>query len=248
MRALQKSNRSGLGGYRWKTLVFYGILTTLAFLVIMMIVAVSSRTKFTAQSVPMRASVVLDAGHGGLDGGAVSADGVCEAPLTLQITLRARDVFTLFGVQPLLTRSDDHSLGFDPSATIRENKRADLEGRLAIMRQWPDVPFISIHLNQFPDPKYSGSQVFYAQNGKGGEGLANAMQGRMRAFLDRENSRVCKPAPEGVFLMKNACAPAVTVECGFLSNPAECALLQEKEYQTKIALAIFGGYLDFVRG
>lgn len=236
-----------LGGYSLKTLFFYGILTTLAIVVIMMIVSVSSRTKFTGGEVPLRCDLILDAGHGGLDGGAVSGDGICEAPLTLQITLKTRDVFTLFGFQPLLTRSDDHSLGFDPEASIRQNKRADLEGRLACMRQWPDAPFISIHLNQFPDPKYRGAQAFYAANGKGGEVLADKLQKRL-CGLDPENGRVYKPSPEGVFLMKNACSAAVTVECGFLSNPEECALLQEKNYQTKIALAVLGGYLDYIRG
>ena len=114
-----------------------------------------------------------------------------------------------------------------------------------IARQYPDTPFLSIHLNQFPQTRYTGAQVFY---GNSGQLLAASLQDCLRTILDPTNERVCKPAPEGVFLMKNIAAPAVTIECGFLSNPEECRLLQQNDYQTKIALAITGGYQRYNRG
>ena len=234
-----------MGGFRWKTLLFYGILTLLTLIAIILIITVNSQTKFAYEQVPFHVDVILDAGHGGMDGGAVSVDGVCEAPITLSIAGKTQALMGFCGIQALMTRSDDASLDFQPDASARANKNADLNARLKIARQYPDCPYLSIHLNQFPQAQYAGAQVFY---GGSGEQLALALQDGLRAALAPENNRVCKPAPEGVFLMKNISAPAVTIECGFLSNPEECALLQQNSYQTKIALAITTGYQQYNRG
>ncbi|MBR5536313.1 MAG: N-acetylmuramoyl-L-alanine amidase [Clostridia bacterium] len=193
----------------------------------------------------MQVDVILDAGHGGLDGGAVSADGVCEAPITLVVAQKTQALFGFCGKTALMTRNDDTSLGYRPDASARENKNADLHARLEIARDYPECPFVSIHLNKFSQPQYAGAQVFY---GGAGEQLAQTLQEALRTALDPENQRVCKPAPEGVFLMKNIQGPAVTVECGFLSNEEECAKLQRDDYQTKIALALVSGYERYSRG
>ena len=234
-----------MGGFRWKTLLFYGILTFLTLIAIILIVVVNSKTRFASELVELQVDVILDAGHGGLDGGAVSPDGVCEAPITLVVAQKTQALFGFCGRTALMTRMDDSSLGYQADATARENKNADLHARLAIARKYPKCPFFSIHLNQFSQAQYAGAQVFY---GGAGEQLAQALQEALRAALDPENQRVCKPAPEGVFLMRNIQAPAVTVECGFLSNPEECAKLQQDEYQTKIALALVSGYERYCRG
>ena len=234
-----------MGGFRWKTIIFYGILTLLTLIAIILIITVNSQTKFAAGEIRLRADLILDAGHGGMDGGAVSPEGVCEAPITLAITHKCRDLFGFFGIQALMTRTDDSSLDYREGASARENKNADLNARLTVAKEYPACPFISIHLNKFAQAKYSGAQVFYNREGLD---LAQHLQDGLRAVLDPENQRVCKPAPEGVFLMKNITGPAVTVECGFLSNPEECAKLQQDQYQTKIALAIVSGYETYVRG
>ena len=234
-----------MGGYRWKTLVFYGTLTFLTLIAIILMITVNSKTRFASELIEMQVDVILDAGHGGIDGGAVSADGVCEAPITLAIAQKTQALFGFCGRAALMTRTDDTSLAYQAEATVRQNKNADLHARLEIARQYPRAPFLSIHLNQFSQAKYAGAQVFY---GGTGETLALALQDSLRAVLDPENTRVCKPAPEGVFLMKNIPSPAVTVECGFLSNPEECALLRKDDYQTKIALAIVSGYEVYNRG
>ena len=234
-----------MGGFRWKTLLFYGILTFLTLIAIILMIVVNSKTRFASELVEMQVDVILDAGHGGIDGGAVSADGVCEAPITLAIAQKTQALFGFCGRTALMTRSDDASLHYQPEASTRQNKNADLHARLDIARQYPGCPFLSIHLNQFSQAQYAGAQVFY---GGAGQQLALAMQERIRCVLDPENDRVCKPAPEGVFLMKNISAPAVTIECGFLSNPEECAKLQQDDYQTKIALAIVSGYEVYNRG
>lgn len=234
-----------MGGFHWKTLLFYGILTLLTLIAIILIITVNSQTKFAVQEVPIRADVILDAGHGGMDGGAVSADGICEAPITLSIAQKTQQLMLFCGTNALMTRNDDTSLNYRDGASVRENKNADLQARLALSRQYPNCPFLSIHLNQFSQAKYSGSQVFYGPNG---QRLAETLQFCLKAVLDPENERVCKPAPEGVFLMKNISAPAVTIECGFLSNPEECAKLQQDPYQTRIALAIVSGFEIYNRG
>jgi len=232
-------------GMRWKTVLFYGILTLLTLIAIILVIIVNSKTKFASGEASLRVDLILDAGHGGMDGGAVSADGVCEAPITLLITQKTRDLFGFWGINAVMTRTDAASLDFRPEASVRANKNADLNARLKIAQRFPGVPFLSIHLHQFAQASYSGAQVFY---GKAGEPLALLLQEKLRFVLDPGNDRVCKPAPEGIFLMKNITAPAVTIECGFLSNPQECVLLQEDSYQTKIAIAIVQGFDYYNRG
>ena len=234
-----------MGGYRWKTLLFYGILTFLTLIAIILMVTVNSKTRFAVELIEMQVDVILDAGHGGMDGGAVSTDGVCEAPITLAIAQKCQTLFAFCGKSALMTRTDQGSLDYREDASARQNKNADLHARLEIARQYPDCPFLSIHLNQFSQSKYAGAQAFY---GTAGESLAQAMQEALRAVADPKNERVCKPAPDGVFLMKNIQSPAVTIECGFLSNPEECAKLQQDDYQTKLALAIVSGYERYIRG
>lgn len=234
-----------MGGFHWKTLVFYGILTFLTLIAIILMIVVNSKTRFVTEFVEMQVDVILDAGHGGIDGGAVSPDGVCEAPITLSVAQKTQALFGFCGRNALMTRTDENSLDYRPEATARQNKNADLHARLEIARQYPACPFFSIHLNQFSQTQYDGAQVFY---GGAGEQLAQYLQEALRAALDPENQRVCKPAPEGVFLMKNIQGPAVTVECGFLSNPEECAALQRDDYQTRIALALVSGYERYNRG
>lgn len=239
------NSRGSLWGFRIPTLIFYGALTILTLTVILLLIAVNSRTRL-AQATPRITApeVLLDAGHGGMDGGAVSPDGVCEAPITLAIAEKTRLVFAFAGISAGMVREDAASLDYTPGASARDNKNADLNARLALARQHPDSAFLSIHLNQFSQSQYAGAQVFYSENHPRSRLLAEQLQQALRKGLNPENQRLCKPAPEGVFLMENIASPAVTIECGFLSNPAECALLQQEPYQIKIALAIVSGYLE----
>ncbi len=234
-----------MGGFRVKTLLFYGALTLLTMIAIMMVITANSKTKFSSSITPLHIDLIIDAGHGGMDGGAVSQNGICEAPITLAVSRKTQALFGFLGRNALLSRTDAGSLDYRESATLRENKNADLNARLNISRAYPACPFLSIHLNQFSDGQYSGAQVFYNREGAL---LALCLQDRLRAILDPKNARLSKPAPDGVFLMKNITAPAVTIECGFLSNAEECALLAESNYQTKIALAIVSGYESYYRG
>lgn len=191
------------------------------------------------------APVILDPGHGGLDGGAVSDEGMPEAPLNLAIALRTRELLRFLGVSVLMTRENDDSLDYDPGQTIRQNKRSDLNARLKLARDHPESPFVSIHLNKYQQERYHGAQVFYSPNNSGSRRLADLLQARLR-LLDPENERTARLTPDGVFLMEQIRSPAVTAECGFLSNRREASLLAETQYQIKLAAALCCGCIDYI--
>ena len=195
---------------------------------------------------PCLPEVIIDAGHGGLDGGAVSPSGLVEAPLNLDISLRLRDLFSFIGVRSILTRTDESSLGYSEEQTTRENKRADLQARLQVAENNPNCAFLSIHLNKYVQEKYRGAQIFYSPNHTASLQLAACLQEKMRLCLDPGNDRRAKLSPDTVFLMKTIRAPAVTIECGFLSNPEETALLNTPAYRLKIAASICCGYVDYM--
>ncbi len=194
-----------------------------------------------------RAVVILDAGHGGADGGAVSLNNVPEAQINLKITFKIRDFMGFLGIPAALTRDSEGSLDYDPGKTLRENKSADIKARLRMSQNMPLCDFLSIHLNKFGQSKYYGAQVFYGDKNADSQRLADTIQSALREYLDKDNERQAKPAPKTVFLMKNIEAPTVTVECGFLSNPEEEARLVSDEYQTMVAIAVTKGYTEYLR-
>lgn len=231
---------------RDRTILFYLILTILSLTVIVLLIARGStpHSKTAFSSIAMHQIVLLDPGHGGLDGGA-TVEGVSEAPINLIISQKTALLLEFLGQNARLTRTDDQSLDYNPSATARQNKNADLKARLALWKTQPGNPFISIHLNQFSQEKYAGAQVFWSQNDPSSQVLAAALQESMRLALDPQNFRKAKPCGE-VFLMEEITGTAVTVECGFLSNSTERGKLQQEGYQTKTAVAIACGYLQFI--
>jgi len=185
-----------LWGFRPGTLLFYTILTLLSLTVILFLVVTGSRPRRTALETGARLEVLLDAGHGGMDGGAVSPEGVCEAPITLSVSRRTQLLLGFAGVSAGMVREDESSLDFSPEASPRQNKNADLNARLALARSHPECPFLSIHLNQFSQPVYSGAQVFYSPNHPKSVPLAETLQKTLRQALDPGNDRQIKPAPE----------------------------------------------------
>lgn len=200
----------------------------------------------TFAAVPWEPCVLLDAGHGGEDGGAVSENGTCEAAINLTITQKTAALMRFLGLHARLTRSSEQSLDYQAGAPTRTNKVADLNARLRLAQSEPQLDFVSIHLNKFGQEKYYGAQVFYSLNAPRSQTMAECLQAKLRATLDPQNTRVCKPSPDGVMLMQKITSPAVTVECGFLSNHAEEAKLRSDAYQTKIAIAITCGYIDYL--
>ncbi|MBM6869238.1 N-acetylmuramoyl-L-alanine amidase [Pseudoflavonifractor phocaeensis] len=189
---------------------------------------------------------ILDAGHGGEDGGAVSVTGVAESGINLAITRKLEWVLVLCGTVPEVLRREDVSL-HDPEAdTLREKKSSDLHNRAAAVEACPNGVLISIHQNSYPDSRYHGAQVFYG-GGEGSALFAQQTQALLRQTLDPENSREAKPIPDTVYLMNHVTCPAILVECGFLSNPEEEQLLLRDDYQRKLALVLAGAWFQWTQ-
>lgn len=192
----------------------------------------SSAEVFSAQKQPV--TVILDAGHGGEDGGAVSCTGVYESVINLEISNRLADLFPLLGVRVRSLRTEDTSV-YDPSCvTISEKKVSDLKNRVRMVNEVPNGLLVSIHQNEFPEAKYSGAQVFFAPNS---EELAKEVQQALRLGLDENNNRQCKKA-DNIYLMNHITCPGILVECGFLSNPDEEAKLRQPDYQKRLSVCI----------
>ena len=191
------------------------------------------------------ATVIIDAGHGGEDGGAVSPAGNVESLVNLGIAKRLDQILGLYGADVIMLRTEDVSLHDSTAETLRQKKVSDLKNRVATINATPDATLISIHQNTFAgSSKYHGAQVFYA-NPDLTLPFAQYTQETLRQALDPDNSRVATKIPDTVYLMKNITCRAILVECGFLSNPTEDALLQTDGYQTKIAAALAGAYLSY---
>lgn len=189
----------------------------------------------------IKKTVILDAGHGGFDGGASAGD-VLEKDINLKIALFLADHLKLSGYDVILTREDDSATN-DEGERIRSKKISDMKNRLALMKSYPDAFFVSIHLNKYSDSQPKGTQVFYSQKTEESKLLAQSIQQTVKELLQSDNHREIKPATRDTYLLYNAPIPAVIVECGFLSNPAELALLKTEEYQKKMAFAVYCGII-----
>lgn len=194
--------------------------------------------------VPSGPVVVLDAGHGGEDGGAISVTGVQESGINLAITLRLRDLLRLLGCEPVLTRDGDYAIYDDDCSTIAQKKASDLRNRVALIQQTGPSVLMSIHQNQFEQAQYSGAQVFYATT-QGSAELAEQLQQALCTGLDPDNHRKCKPIG-AVYLMQHVDCTAVLIECGFLSNREDEALLRSEDYQKQLSCAITAGLLQYL--
>lgn len=186
--------------------------------------------------------LIIDAGHGGEDGGAVSLTGALESHINLAVAKQLDGVLGLYGVQTLLLREEDISLHDKDALTLRQKKNSDLHNRVSMVEEHGNAVLLSIHQNSYPDGRSSGAQVFYAPT-EGSQVLAQTMQETLRAALDPQNARQEKQIPETIYLMNHISCPGVLVECGFLTNPQEERLLRSGAYQTKLAAALAGGYL-----
>ena len=160
--------------------------------------------------------------------------------------LRLRDILELSGYRVEVTRDSDRSVHDAGVEGIAAQKSSDMDNRLALFNSSPDAVCVSIHQNQFTDPVYSGAQMFYSSSHRHSEELAQAMQNRFRELLQPDNEREIKHCGKELFLCYYSENPTVMAECGFLSNPAEAALLNTEEYQQKVALTLFAGINDYI--
>lgn len=198
-------------------------------------------------SAEMLPTIIIDAGHGGFDGGTSSDDGIIEKDINLKISLYLCEYLNFFGFNTILTREKDESLESDGLSTIREKKSSDIHNRMDLMEKTDNALFVSIHQNHYSVEKYYGLQVFYSPNfSDESSQLAQSIQETVTELLQQDNERQIKKCGTSVYLMYNAVKPAVLVECGFLSNYNESQLLKTEEYQKKIAFCIALGIRDYV--
>ena len=188
--------------------------------------------------------IVLDAGHGGEDGGAVSSSGVVESDINLQFTEKLKDILSLNGYKIVMTREDNSDLADKSIETISGRKKSDMHRRLDIYNSHIQNVAISIHQNIFPADSCKGTQVFYSTQTQSGKVLADNITDTVKKYLQPENQRLSKPTSGSIFLLDNAKIPAVIVECGFLSNSEELKQLCDQDYQEKFSYCVFLGLLN----
>ncbi|AIC92694.1 MULTISPECIES: N-acetylmuramoyl-L-alanine amidase CwlD [Shouchella] len=190
--------------------------------------------------------IVLDPGHGGMDGGASSKEGVLEKEVTLEVSIKLRDYLQEAGALVLMTREEDVDLANEGTKKIKHRKTEDLKKRVEMVNESDADFFISVHMNAIPSPKWRGAQTFYHLKNKQNEDLAVFIQEEMKRNLENTN-RYAKPIHH-VYLLKQATIPGALIEAGFLSNPEEALLLETDDYQQKMAASIYEGILRFASG
>ena len=224
------------------------------FIIVMIIISISSflisnkeNVRDTVQTVSLPVSgkiIVLDAGHGLPDKGAQSPNGVSESEINLSITKKVQLLLEQSGCNVILTRSDENGIYGLDSNTIREKKVSDIKNRVKIGNESSANAFISIHLNKIPQSKYYGWQTFFKQNNEESEQLAKSIQAELNNSIQKTNKREALKIT-GKYIIEHVEIPITIIECGFLSNPEEEKLLQEDEYQNKLAWGIYNGIMDY---
>lgn len=189
-------------------------------------------------------TVVIDAGHGGEDGGAVSSNGVSEATINLKIALKVQNLLEQSGCTVILTRSDENAIYDIDNKTLKQKKVSDIKERVKIGNESSADIFVSIHLNKILQSQYDGWQTFFKNGNEQGEKLATAIQENLNESIQKENKRVPLKI-DNVYIINNVEIPTCIVECGFLSNPEEERNLQEDEYQNRLAWGIYTGIIDY---
>lgn len=189
--------------------------------------------------------IVIDAGHGNPDGGALGISGSHEADINLKIAKKTGDFLQKCGAHVIYTRENNEAVADDLNDSIKNIKKSDMSNRKIIRDNSDADVFISIHMNIFAESKYSGAQVFY-NNSVGSKVLAEYIQKSFKENVDRENNRNIKDAKNSIYILNNCTFPSVLVECGFISNPYEEKKLLSDDYQDKIAYAISSGIINFL--
>ena len=191
-------------------------------------------------------TVILDPGHGGEDGGAVGKNGVYEKDLNLSIAKKLSEQLADMNVSVICTRTEDILL-YDKTQDYKGKKKIlDLAARLKIARDTENPIFISIHMNAFSQTQYSGLQVYYSKNDPRSEELARCIQNAVQKELQPTNTRKIKQASTNIYLLDRITTPAILIECGFLSNPEECALLSTDEYQEALTFLLADVIAEYV--
>lgn len=231
-----------------KTKHLYIIICTLLFITfIIFMLSAFKNISYTAnadisEKLP---TVIVDAGHGGEDGGCVALDGTLEKDINLKISNKIASILENFGFDVIKIRDDDKSIYDDTAKTISQKKVSDLHNRVDIFNSDDNNVVLSIHQNKFDDSKYHGTQVFYSNNNESSKELADCIKNSITNLIQKDNDRECKKADSSIFILDKTSVPAVIVECGFLSNGEEREKLKTEKYQDEIAYSICLGFLEY---
>ena len=226
----------------WYLYLLYG--TTIAAFVIT-VHWVSRGTTAFVENLPIqrRFSILIDPGHGGEDGGAISCSGLPESRYNLEISLRLKDLMEFLGSDVRMTRNTDISI-HQVGNTIAQKKVSDLKERVRIANSVDKTVLLSIHQNHFSDGRYHGAQVFYAGT-SGSDKLAGCLQEAFCKTLNPSSKRQSKKS-SGVFVMEHIRCIGVLIECGFLSNQQEEAKLRDANYQKQLCMVIAATVSQFL--
>ena len=192
---------------------------------------------------PVR-TIIIDAGHGGFDGGAVGVGGLVEKEINLSVAQKLESMLAFLGYDTVMTRDEDEALGKE-GESIHGRKVSDIKYRLSLLESAPDALLISVHQNFFGG-KAEGAQIFYGPINPESRSLAEMLQNGFKCLLQPENDRAAKPAGSNIYLLYHATRPAVMVECGFISNREEAAKLSEMEYQKKLCFVMASGLAEYM--
>lgn len=218
----------------WRITAVYGAVV----ITLLMGVHLGSRAVTTLSEnavLERRHCIIIDPGHGGEDGGAVSCSGLPESIYNLEISLRINDLLNLLGYQTRMIRTSDISV-YTKGNTLAQKKASDLKERVRLVNETEHALLLSIHQNHFPDDRYSGAQTFYAKT-EGSQQLAEQLQEALIASVNPGSNRQIKKC-SGIYIMEHIQCPGVLIECGFLSNTEEAAKLKSPDYQKKLSTVI----------
>lgn len=230
--------------YHWVGFLPFYLLAVIVFVGIAQIGSDAVTAVKQNTPVPRKYCFVIDAGHGGIDGGATSCTGVLESTINLEIALKLNDLMQFLGFDTVMTRTTDTSIHIK-GETIAAQKVSDLKERVRIVNETENAVLISIHQNTFSDSRYGGAQVFYAANGNSRQ-LAEKLQTAFSQTVNTGSNRKCKTS-KGIYLMEHIEQMGLLIECGFLSNPQEEAKLRNHAYQKQLCTVIastIGTYLS----
>lgn len=229
LRALLKEHTTAF------LLCLAAVLTLVAFLINLRPKAAESGLSSLTESV-----LIIDAGHGGIDGGAIGVDGSRESDINLAIARKLQMACDFYGVRNIMTRTDD-SRGSD---ALTYSEHAELVYRTELANSVPNGVFMSIHQNCFPTAQPSGPQVLFADNELSRQ-LGQLTHSKLVSCLDPQNRRLAEPDKNNIFVLSKVKCPAVLVECGFVSNHSDITKLNDPSYQTSLSTVLLASYLQF---
>lgn len=208
----------------------------------------NEKAVMSLSSSPVNETVfIIDAGHGGLDGGAVAKDGTVEKDINLSTALKLRSMMNALGFKTENTRTEDIMTCNDGLSTLREKKVSDIRNRLKLLESTEKGVLISIHQNSYPSSTSKGSQVFYSGGNEQSSVLAEFIQNSLVSMIQTDNHRKIKKAGTSIYLLYHATKPAVMVECGFMTNPSECEKLKDESYQNELSFGIICGVFEYLK-